>query len=395
MAWRRHAGWVAAVAVIIAVIVFGFLPRPVLVDTAVVARGKLSVTVEEEGRTRVKDRYVVSAPVAGYIRRIELEVGDSVDKDQDIAYLDPVPSTVLDPRTRAEAEARVAAARAALKVAVEQVKATAADLSYAEAELFRLQRLYDSNNVSRDALQAAQSRHRKALAAHQSAQFSVDVAGYELKAAQASLQYSAAKNGGIPETVAIKSPVKGDVLKILHKSEGVVDRGQPLLELGNPLSLEVEVDVLSRDAVQMRAGTRVILKRWGGDPLNGVVRLVEPVGFTKISALGVEEQRVLVIVDITSPPQSWSRLGDGYRVEAEFILWQGDNVLQVPVSALFRVQEEWATFVVEDGRARLCSVKIGRRGSLDAEVLGGLDENDVVITHPGDTVADGVRVRSR
>ena len=395
MAWRRHAGWVAAVAVIIAVIVFGFLPRPVLVDTAVVARGKLSVTVEEEGRTRVKDRYVVSAPVAGYIRRIELEVGDSVNKDQDIAYLDPVPSTVLDPRTRAEAEARVAAARAALKVAVEQVKATAADLSYAEAELFRLQRLYDSNNVSRDALQAAQSRHRKALAAHQSAQFSVDVAGYELKAAQASLQYSAAKNGGIPETVAIKSPVKGDVLKILHKSEGVVDRGQPLLELGNPLSLEVEVDVLSRDAVQMQAGTRVILKRWGGDPLNGVVRLVEPVGFTKISALGVEEQRVLVIVDITSPPQSWSRLGDGYRVEAEFILWQGDNVLQVPVSALFRVQEEWATFVVVDGRARLRSVKIGRRGSLDAEVLSGLDENDVVITHPGDTVADGVRVRSR
>lgn len=395
MAWRRHAGWVAAVAVIIAVIVFGFLPRPVLVDTAVVARGKLSVTVEEEGRTRVKDRYVVSAPVAGYIRRIELEVGDSVDKDQDIAYLDPVPSTVLDPRTRAEAEARVAAARAALKVAVEQVKATAADLSYAESELFRLQRLYDSNNVSRDALQAAQSRHRKALAAHQSAQFSVDVAGYELKAAQAALQYSAAKNGAAPETVPIKSPVKGDILKILHKSEGVVDRGQALLELGNPLSLEVEVDVLSRDAVRMQAGTRVILKRWGGDPLNGVVRLVEPVGFTKISALGVEEQRVLVIVDITSSPQSWSRLGDGYRVEAEFILWQGDNVLQVPISALFRVQEEWATFVVEDGRARLRNVKIGRRGSLDAEVLAGLAENDVVITHPGDTVADGVRVRSR
>jgi len=395
MAWRRHAGWIAAVVIIIAVIVFGFLPRPVLVDTAVVTRGKLSVTVEEEGRTRVKDRYVVSAPVAGYIRRIELEVGDSVNKDQDIAYLDPVPSTVLDPRTRAEAEARVAAARAALKVAREQVKATAADLSYAEAELFRLQRLYESNNVSRDALQAAQSRHRKALAAHQSAQFSVDVAGYELKAAQAALQYSAAKNDGTPENVAIESPVKGDVLKILHKSEGVVDRGQPLLELGNPLSLEVEVDVLSRDAVQMQAGTRVILKRWGGDPLNGVVRLVEPVGFTKISALGVEEQRVLVIVDITSPPQSWNRLGDGYRVEAEFILWQGENVLRVPVSALFRVQEEWATFVVADGHARLRSVRIGRRGSLDAEVLAGLEENDVVITHPGDTVADGVRVRSR
>jgi HlyD family secretion protein len=395
MAWRRHAGWIAAVAIIIAVIIVGFLPRPVLVDSAVVMRGRLSVTVEEEGRTRVKDRYVVSAPVAGFIRRIELDVGDSVDKDQTIAYLDPVPSTVLDPRTRAEAEARVAAAKAALKVAVEQVKATAADLSYAEAELFRLQRLYDSNNVSRDALQAAQSRHRKALAAHQSAQFSVDVAGYELKAAEAALQYSAAKNGGAPETVEIRSPVKGDVLKILHKSEGVVDRGQPLLELGNPLSLEVEVDVLSRDAVQMQPGTRVILKRWGGDPLNGVVRLVEPVGFTKISALGVEEQRVLVIVDITSPPQNWSRLGDSYRVEAEFILWQGDNVLQVPVSALFRVQDEWATFVVTDGRARLRNVKIGRRGSLDAEVLSGLEENDVVITHPGDTVADGARVRSR
>ncbi len=396
MVWHRHLGLITVAAVIIVVIVVGLMPRPVLVDTDTVSRDPLRVSVEEEGRTRVTDRYVVSAPVAGYIRRVELDVGDTVDKDQGIVHLEPLPSTVLDPRSRAEAEARVSAAKAALRVAEEQVHSAEADYNYTESELHRMQRLYESGNVSQEALQSAEVQYRKARSALQSAQFSVDVARYDLKAAEAALQFSASSNGSMPATVTLRSPVKGSVLKIQHKSEGVVSAGEAILELGDPLSLEVEVDVLSRDAVRIEPGTRVLLKRWGSDAvLDGVVRTVEPVGFTKISALGVEEQRVLVIVDINSPVTEWRRLGDGYRVEAEFVLWEGDDILQVPSSALFREGEDWAVFALADGRAQLRSVEIGRRSGLRAQIVSGLEEDERVIVHPGNSVEDGVRIRAR
>jgi len=397
--WRRHLGVLSGLALVVVIVAVGFIPRAVVVDTATVARGTLRVTVEEEGRTRVIDRFVVSAPVAGFLRRIELNVGDPITSGQVVAFLEPLRSTVLDPRSRAEAESRMAAARAAMQASRENAVAADADAKYAAAELTRLERLHEKKMVSLEALQQGEANARRTKAALQSAQFNAQVAQFELKAAEAALSYSAAgKNGAgsAPETVAISAPVAGRVLKINHESEGVVVAGEDLLELGDPLSLEVEVEVLSRDAVRIKPGSRVLFEQWGGEELlEGAVRNVEPVGFTKISALGVEEQRVLVIVDLTSPVEKWNRLGDGYRVDAIFILWEGDDVLNIQTSALFRNQDRWNVFVAADGRAARRDVTIGRRGGLVTEIVSGLREGEIVIVHPGDKLAEGNRIKAR
>ena len=382
---------------VVAALIFGFMPRPILVDTAEVSRGALVVTVEEEGRTRVIDRYVMSAPVAGFARRIQLDVGDQVSKGDVLLELEPLRSDVLDPRRRAEAEARVQASSAARAGASQNVAAARADAEFAARELARKEKLRADRTISEDELDRARARARSAAANLRSAEFAVDVAQHELEAAETALVYSAAAKGeGPQEMVPVSSPVDGSVLAVIRESEGVVDSGQALIEIGDPAALEVEVDVLSEDAVKIEPGARVEFHRWGGEhPLNGVVRIVEPTGFTKISALGVEEQRVLVISDIVSPRAEWTRLGDGYRVEAAFILWQDDDVLKTPSSALFRQGTDWAAYVLEDGRARLRRVDIGRRSGLEVQVLDGLASGARVIVHPGDDVTDDVRVRAR
>lgn len=393
----RTVALVLGAIAIVAALVFGFMPRPVPVDLAPVTRGPLVVTVEEEGRTRVIDRYVLSAPVAGFARRIELEVGDQVSKGAVLLELEPLRSDVLDPRRRAEAEARVQGARAARAGATQNVAAARADAEFAARELTRKEQLRADRTISEDELDRARARARAAAANLRSAEFAVDVAQHELEAAETALFYSAAAAGGEPpEMVPVTSPVDGRVLAVIRESEGVVDPGQPLIEIGDPGALEVEVDVLSADAVRIAPGARVRFHRWGGDdPLEGVVRVVEPTGFTKISALGVEEQRVLVISDIVSPRTQWERLGDGYRVEAEFILWQADDVLKMPASALFRDGTDWAVFLAEDGRAQLRQVDTGRRSGLEVQILDGIGTDDRVIVHPGDDVVDGVRIRAR
>lgn len=393
---RRHPLLVGGAIVLAVILALGFRPRPVDVDIVSAAPGPLRVTVEEEGRTRVIDRYVISAPVPGYLRRVELDVGATISAGQVVAQLEPLRSDVLDPRRRAEAESRMAAARAAVRAAEQRASAAEAEAEYAASEHTRLARLYENRTVSLDAFQQADAGARRTAAALQSARFQVDVARADLKAAEATLAYSGAGgSGATPELVAVTAPVAGQLLKRFHESEGVVGAGAPLLEVGDPLSLEVEVDVLSRDAVRIAPGMAVELERWGGNgTLAGVVRTVEPVGFTKISALGVEEQRVLVIVDIVSPPEQWRRLGDGYRVEAVFILWQGADVLQVPSSALFRHGDGWALFVVEDGRARTRQVTLGHDGGINVEMRAGVRAGESVIAHPGDTVSDGVRVQA-
>jgi HlyD family secretion protein len=261
----------------------------------------------------------------------------------------------------------------------------------------RIKRLYGAGTATRDALDRAEAETRRTQARRRSAEFAVEVARFELEATRTALRYSAAETvPANPETVALRAPVDGRVLKIERKSEGVISAGQPLIEIGDPHALEVEVDVLSADAVRIAPGTRVLFERWGGErPLEGRVRTVEPAGFTKISALGVEEQRVWVIADITSPPEVWERLGDGYRVEASFILWEAQDVLQLPASALFRQADGWSVFIVENGKARRHSVQIGQRSGLTAEILSGLAEGETVIVHPGDTVEDGTRIRLR
>jgi HlyD family secretion protein len=392
--------WIIIIAISMAAIlaiVYGFMPRPVPVDIAKAARGPLTVTLEEEGRTRVKDRFVISAPVSGFMRRIELDVGDHVEKGQVVVEIEPLRPAVLDPRSRAEAEAVVLAAEAALQAAENNARAALAGAEYTKSNLKRIKKLFGDGYTSKDALELAESEAKRAEANRLSAEAAVNVARFELDRARAALQYSVAEgisNHG--RIVAIHAPINGRVLKIHRESEGVVSSGEPLTDIGDPGKLEVKVEVLSADAVQIKTGTTVFFERWGGDiALSGKVRVIEPAGFTKISALGVEEQRVLVVADIISPPESWQRLGDGYRVDARFIIWEGKDVLQVPAGALFRKDKDWAVFVVENKRAHLREVGIGHRTGLAAEIVSGLKDGDMVIVHPDETVTDGVRVKQR
>ena len=392
MSWLRKLGWVAGAIVVVAAIAMGFMPTPILVDTASVERGIFEVTVREEGKTRVVERYVISAPVAAYARRLEFDIGDEIREGEVLLSLEPLRSQVLDPRARAVAEARVATTQAALLVTEQEVSAAEAEASYAEADVVRVRQLYERGAMSRTALDLAETAALRTTARLESLRRAVDVAEYDIEAAQTALRYSESAGAG-GETVSVRSPVSGRVLRLLHESEGVVAAGQPLIEVGDPDLLEVEVDVLSADAVKIAPGTTARFERWGGEgALDGVVRIVEPVGFTKISALGVEEQRVLTVVDIVSPREEWERLGDQYRVDAVFIVWRGDDVLSLPSSALFRHGDGWAAFVVEAGVARLRQVEIGRRSGLRAEIRSGLTAGETVIVHPDASIEDGTTV---
>jgi HlyD family secretion protein len=394
---KRKTGFILLAVAIVAALVWGFWPAPVLVESAAVVRASLSVTVDEEGRTRVKDRFVISAPVAGYLQRITLEVGDAVSQGQTLALLEPLRPEVLDPRSRARAEAQVAAAQAAIRRAEQQVTAAHAEAEYARGDHKRKQKLQEKSLISSEELEQSSMHSREAAAQLRSAEFAVEVARHELVAAETALRYSIANNGTeATETVAIRAPVASRVLQVHHESEGVLATGEPLLEIGDPAALEIAVDVLSADAVRIQAGTRVQLLRWGGPhALEAVVRTVEPTGFTHISALGVEEQRVWVIADLVSPREDWEQLGDGYRVEARFVLWQADDVLQVPASALFRVNDNWAVFVIRDGKARRVTVKTGRSNGLISQILEGVENGERVILHPDDRIVDAVRVAEK
>ncbi|MDT3708316.1 MAG: HlyD family efflux transporter periplasmic adaptor subunit [Thiobacillus sp.] len=397
MRLRATFGMLATAAVVAAGLAIGFMPRAVPVDVAVVKRGPLAVTVEEEGKTRVTERYQVSAPVAGYLRRIGLEAGDAVKAGQVLAVVEPARAVALDPRTRAQSQAQVSAARATLAAAEEKARAARADAQLAQEERVRTESLRQSNFVSQQALDTARTAETRTRAAEQAAQYTVRVARFDLDTARAAAASTARlQAGSAADVLQVRAPVAAHVLRLQQESEGAVAAGQPLLEIGDPASLEVEVEVLSTHAVKIAPGSKVILDRWGGDQaVEGRVRVVEPSGFTKISALGVEEQRVRVIVDFASPREAWARLGDGYRVEARFVLWEGQDVLQLPTSALFRQGEGWAAFAIDGRRARLTPVEIGQRAGLDTEVLSGLKVGDAVVEHPDETIRDGVRVKPR
>ncbi len=394
---RRRIVVISIMALVVLAVAYGFMPRPVPVDVVKAARGPFRVTIDEEGKTRVKDRFVLSAPVSGYMRRVELDVGDRVKKGQAVVVLEPMRSDVLDPRRRAEAEAAVSSARAVLSSAEENARAATADAEYARLRLERSRKLYDQGYIARDVFDQSESEARRTEANRLSAEAAVKTARSELERARAALGYSAAEGAsGKLELVTVRTLVGGRVLKLHHESEGVVNAGEPLIDIGDPSQLEVETEVLSADAVNIGPGTTVFFERWGGDaPLTGKVKIVEPAAFTKISSLGVEEQRVLVIADITSLPESWQRLGDRYRVEASFIIWEGKDVLQIPASALFRRGEGWAAFVMKNGKSHLREVKVGNRNGLAAEIISGIAEGETVIIHPDDSIAEGVRVKVR
>ncbi len=397
MRLRAKIGMIATAALVAAGLAIGFMQRALPVDVATVKRAPLAVTVEEEGKTRVRERYQVSAPVAGYARRIDLKAGDAVAAGQVLALIEPARSIALDPRTRAQALAQVRAAEASLAVAQDNARSAVAAAQLAEQERARAEALRQSNFVSAQALDSARSAETRARAAEAAAQQAVRVAHFDLETARAAAASTARlQRGGAAETLKVRAPVAARVLRVQHESEGAVAAGEPLLEIGNPESLEVEVEVLSTEAVRIVPGSKVVLDRWGGEGvLQGTVRVVEPGGYTKISALGVEEQRVRVIVDFSSPRDAWARLGDGYRVEARFVLWEGQDVLQLPTSSLFRQGAGWATFVIDGRRTRLTPVEIGQRAGLATQVLSGVKAGDRVVAHPDETIQDGVRVKPR
>ena len=397
VALRRKLFVIIIIAVVVLATVYGFFPKAVEVDLADVTRGPLQVTIEEEGRTRLKDRFVITAPTAGYLERVKAKVGDPVEKGQGIIVLDPLRSPVLDSRSRTEATATITAAEAALNAAMAKESAAAADADYMEKRLERLKNLYAKGSIAKDQFDQIEAETKKARAIQRSAKAAVEVSRSELERAKTLLQnFGSVKKTASQNKVYVSSPVSGNIFRIYKESEGAVNVGEPLMEIGNSKSLEIRVEVLSSDAVKIKPGTSVFMKRWGGEgTLTGVVRIVEPAGFTKISILGVEEQRVLVIADITSPVEMWRSLGDAYRLEAHFVVWEGKDVLQVPAGALFRVGNDWAVFVSEKGRAVKKLVKIGQRNAMAAEIISGLTENEKVIAHPDDTIGDGTRIKPR
>ncbi|MGF1642193.1 MAG: efflux RND transporter periplasmic adaptor subunit [Thiotrichales bacterium] len=395
--WPRRVVWIVVIAAIIAVFAYSFRPQPKLVDIATATHGPLEITIEEVGKTRVIDRYTVSAPVAGTTCRTDLRIGDRVTQGQTLLTIRPQPSQALDPRSQAAAQARIAATEAALHGAEQRATSATADADLARKAFERLQSLATQGHVAREQLDQAAARLRGTQALQRSADFAIEVARHELEAARTALRYTGVDAAVDPaDIVPVRSPTEGRVLMVQQTCEGIVNAGQALMEIGDTQSLEIETEVLSADAVKINVGMRVIYDRWGGErPLEGTVRRVEPVGFTKVSALGVEEQRVRVISDITTPVEVWQSLGDGYRVEARFILWEEARVLQIPASALFRSNGNWAAFVVDNRRARRREVTLGQRNGLAAQIVDGIATNDLVITHPDDAIEDGIAVRAR
>ncbi len=378
---------------VLGALVWGLLPKPVPADIVKVVQAPLQVTIRELGRTRVKDRYLISAPVQAFAPRIELEAGDSVEVGQTLLVLEPVPSPVLDARSLVEASARVDRNRAALHAAESHLEAIQAQLELARHELERLRPLHAQGTISASQFEQVMFEQRQLDAEQRSADFAVEVARQDVRFAEAAL--SQQQNIREPlQSFSVNSPVSGQVLTVEHKSAGIVQPGNALMTVADPGSLEVVAELLSADAVRLERGMPVDLLRWGGErQLQGEVRLVERGGFTKISALGVEEQRVVVVVELTSPFEHWSGLGDGFRVEARFIVWEDDSVTQVPSGAVFRHEAGWAVFRVEEDRARLQPVEVGHRGEQNVQILSGLSVGDNVIAHPDGEIDDGRRVR--
>ena len=377
-----------------AIVVWAFMPAAVQADFATVQKGTLQVTVEDEGRTRVRDRYVVSAPVPGRMQRIELEPGDPVVASKTVvARFAPTDPALLDVRTRAELEARARAAESAVGAARADRERIQSELKFAQAELKRAKELVAGGAIAARELEDVQRQVTTLERALESAEFAIRTAVHQLELARASLMQTRA---GSVATIPLVTPVSGVVLRLLQESARVVPTGEPLLEIGNLDDLEIVADFLSTAVVNVKAGQPVLIEQWGGDKaLRGRVRRVEPSGFTKISALGVEEQRVNVLIDFEEPGEVQERLGDGYRVEARIVVWSKDNVLKVPTSSLFRDGTQWAVYKVVDSTAQRQIVDVGQRSGLEAEVLSGLAEGDQIVVYPSDAIRPGVELARR
>lgn len=383
--------WLAASAgaVAFALVAWWFLtPDPLEVEVATATRGPMRVTVDQQGEVRVHDRYVVSAPVAARVLRSELRDGDAVAAGQPVATLEPLP---LDPRQRQEALARLDTARAYVAEARQEVTRAQAEAERAQRDLERAERLVAERFVSPEALDAARTNSRTASARLAAARAREQAASGEVRAAEAALL--ALDPARANRLIQLAAPVSGRVLRVLQQSAASVTAGTPILIIGDPSRFEIVADVLSTDAVRIPQGAEVSIEEWGGEkPLRARVRLVEPYAFTKVSALGIEEKRVNVVIDPVDP---LGPLGDGYRVEARIVVWSADDVVKVPSSAVFRTLEGWQVFAVEGGRAVRRTLEVGQRNPDEVEVVSGLPVGAQVVRYPSSELVSGARVKAR
>ncbi len=389
--WVRRA--IAGVFVVAAAVllVMAWLPKPLPVETSHVARGAMRVTVDETSKTRLRDRYIISAPLAGDLLRVELRAGDPIEQGAVLARVVPTAPPLLDARSRLEAASRLAVSLAAQRRATTGKERATVAYEHAHNLADDARRLASTGAISDVSKRDAEVEERLRDQEVASARFSVQVADNEVELARSALKRVAPM--AATEQLDVTAPARGVVLHVLRESGGVVLAGAPIVEIGDARVLEVVCDVLTSDAVAIRPGTKVTFERWGGEhPLEGHVRLIEPAAFTRISALGVEEQRASVVIDLDTPPEEWSALGDGYRLDAHIVVWEKSDALTAPSSAVFRAAGTWAVYVVKDGRARKTHVEVGRRNDAQVEILGGVADGDVVVVHPSDRLSDGSRV---
>jgi HlyD family secretion protein len=390
--WKRILLFALALAVV-GVIAAAFRPSPVRVEAASAKRGPLRVTVDAEGKTRVHDRFVVAAPVAGRLSRIHLHRGDLLEQDVTIARIDPLPLAPLDLRQLAEARARVSAAEELMREAGAVVEHTSADCEQARREYDRAERLVETGDIARQEYERIRNVEQTCRKQLEATRFKARAARSEVDVAKSALlAIEQAGQSGQASAVFVRSPLRGRVLRLIEESERVVAAGAPLIEVSNASNLELVIDLLSNDAVKVKPGARVLIENWGGEQaLRARVRSIEPSAFTKISALGIEEQRVNVIADFIDPP---GPLGDAYRVEARIVIWEAEGLLLVPASSLFRDGQSWSVFVIENSRARQRRVEVGHRTAFDVEILSGLAQDSQVILHPTNQMRDGLSVKA-
>ncbi|WP_208179197.1 efflux RND transporter periplasmic adaptor subunit [Sinorhizobium medicae] len=394
---RRLAIWGGLIALLAAGIAYALRPQPIQVDLAVAEIGVLRVTLDEEGETRVRDVYTLHAPLRGQLQRISAEVGDDVKAGEtQLAQIEPALPAFLDVRIEAELQAAVEAARAAYNLAAAELNKAKADLTFAEGERARARQLIERRTISQRTLEDAERSYNVAQANLATAEAALKVREHELHQARSRLlsRQEIRSLREDCECMPVTAPVSGVVLQVLRRSEGVVEAGTPLLDIGDPADLEIVVNFLSEDAVRITPGQRAIITGWGGEDLTAVVRRIEPFGQTEVSALGIEEQRVDIILDFADPPKRWRSLGHGYRVDVRVILFEG-KVLTLPLGALFRQSEEWAVFVAAEGRARLRPVAVGQRNSLEVEIREGLVPGEPVILYPSDRIKDEAAIVER
>ncbi len=405
--WTKRTLWTVAAIVAVIGLAWFARPQPIPVDLATVREGSMEVTVDDDGKTEVRHVYTVSAPLAGKVLRISRphgeeafsrHVGDSVvANDTVVAVMQPMVPSFIDFRSREETEAAVAAADAAVKYAESEVRRLQAAVTFYRAEFERADALVRTRTISAEAHDKAKFDVENNEASLASARTQVEV-WQSVRASLAArlINPSSATSPTDPACcVQLRSPVSGRVLKVIQESEAVVQAGTPLIEIGDPLDLDIVADLLSSDAVQIKPGAPVRIDGWGGVPIRGRVTRVDPAGFLKVSALGIEEQRVHVTIDFADPPSAWSKLGHDYRVTVHVSIWNADRALTVPVGALFRSGERWAVFVVRDDRAHAMPIEIGHRNNSVAEVVSGLAAGDKVILHPSDRIKEGISVSER